>query len=60
MGSFDCERRESRARRGEEEGAEAFFSSASDDELGGYERAMREQSQSRGQLALGRDQPVRA
>jgi hypothetical protein len=58
MESLDCERRESRARRGEpgwrgsaslsersEQSDTRVLSSASDDELGGYERAMREQSQ---------------
>jgi hypothetical protein len=45
---FDsCERRKSRARRAEEERAEAPFSSASDDEVGGSLRAMREQLQNK-------------
>ena len=48
MGRMIAIRWESRARRGEKDGAEALFSSASDDEIGGYERAMREQLQRRG------------
>jgi hypothetical protein len=38
-----CERREIARRRVEEERAEAFFSSASDDEVGGLRARLREQ-----------------